>query len=445
MASTSESVKLTKPARPKLTFVEEPAQPPQWRQNKEAKKLKAHQAAVEQRRDAEIKESHRSIRSLGFPADSAPFAIVEDLKLAPWDLEKLREIFLKIDVGGAEGVISTEEFMEFIDSKSTPFTIQVFQIFDTDETGFLSFGEFVSMACTYCLWTQEELFKYSFDCFDTDGGGSIDETEFMVMASYFCDADPTFPGSFHIALERFDNTDSGELDFDEYKLMARYFPVLSYPIFQFQNDLQKGTLGQNRWIELLEGRTQRKEIDALLDAGLPLPDLRRDQQSMVNMGLIEHPYASWYPERYQKMVADGLIRKAKHSYKARTAGFMRRFAWFRKVFPGSRSARGDVSARGDPSARSGEIRGDVSARGDPSARSGEIALSMRPGTPPGTPPGSPSATRQLQQPERSFKIVIGESGRKKRKVKKSKYLQAASSSTNLNTIQVQASTSITQV
>jgi Ca2+-binding EF-hand superfamily protein len=429
-------------------------------------KLDKAAAVAQANRDKEIKESQQCLRTMAFPPGSCAHQMVDELKIKPWDLELLRDVFVKMD-DDRTGTISTEEFLEFCEAKSTPYTDGLFNLFDTDETGELSFGEYFCLLCTYCMWSQEEVYRYCFNAVDNDQSGKIDDAEFMTMASIMCDADPTFPGTFKLALERFDKTDSGDLDYPEFKEMARYFPILIFPVLLLQEQFQQMTLGERRWTELLEGKSQRKEIDAMLRAELPLPPLRRDQQSQVNMGLIEHPYADWYPELWAKQVAIDRKKKRKNTPVAkfkRFLGHMRAYFGVSKTIVVDEDNTGDsktlqaLASKGALTPRVITPRTPRTGRttprtprtprvdgtGSPTGKLAPLSDSSRSDRASfvATPDNSRSDRRSVAQvlvqplaagtsparasgtPVEHIKTIVGDSGRKKTKRKKQKYLEA---------------------
>merc|ERR1739838_118099 len=74
-----------------------------------------------------------------------------------------------------DGEISKEEFME--ESKAGVISESLFRVFDEDNSGNLSFYEFLQADNVGRLDTPEEKLKWIFTAFDTDGGGSIDVEE----------------------------------------------------------------------------------------------------------------------------------------------------------------------------------------------------------------------------------------------------------------------------
>lgn len=120
------------------------------------------------------------------------------------------------------GEVDADEFLEFVDERRSPFTDHIFKEFDTDGSGEVDFNEFIGVCCTYCMYSKQEILRFTFDSFDDDGGGTLDEEEFMVLCKAVNNMNPTFPGNFTTALEEFDQNDDGLIDFDEFQILNRH-------------------------------------------------------------------------------------------------------------------------------------------------------------------------------------------------------------------------------
>jgi len=74
-----------------------------------------------------------------------------------------------------DGEISQEEFLKI--SKAGFLAESLFRVFDEDNSGNLSFYEFIQANNVTNLNTPEDKLNWIFTAFDSDGGGSIDVSE----------------------------------------------------------------------------------------------------------------------------------------------------------------------------------------------------------------------------------------------------------------------------
>ena len=176
-------------------------------------------------------------------------AHADSIGLQQGELRKLCMIFQMIDYDES-GEIDADEFMEFINEKKTPFTQHIFNLIDEDGSGEVDQNEFIGMMCLYCMYSKEQILRFTFDSFDDDKSGALDEDEFLEVAKSVNDASPMFPGNFQTALEEFDQNDDGLIDFDEFNILNRRYPLVLFPAFRLQDNMQKATLGEDGWAKV---------------------------------------------------------------------------------------------------------------------------------------------------------------------------------------------------
>ena len=72
---------------------------------------------------------------------------------------------------------------------------------------------------------------------------------------------PIFPGNFTRALEQFDKNGDGLIDFGEFRELNKRYPMVNYAAFRLQDKLQKASLGENKWRDILKHKAKREYIE----------------------------------------------------------------------------------------------------------------------------------------------------------------------------------------
>lgn len=210
------------------------------------------------------------------------------------DIVKIKIRFDDIDIDQT-GEIDYNEFLDDIDETRSPFVDAVFRLVDVNGNGLLDFSEYVRIFCIYCTYSKEEILKFTFECFDADGSGAIDEEEFMLLAKTVSNT-PMFPANFGKALEEFDTDGDGLIDMDEFRILDRRYPMVLFPAFRLQDNLQKGSLSSARWKTILQRRELRRVYNEYRkghDGQLPPLSLKQRIYSKFCCCLFNNPY-EWY-------------------------------------------------------------------------------------------------------------------------------------------------------
>mmetsp|Transcript_37542 Transcript_37542/g.47307 ORF Transcript_37542/g.47307 Transcript_37542/m.47307 type:complete len:470 (-) Transcript_37542:343-1752(-) len=191
--------------------------------------------------------------------DGATSEAVRALGLTQKQLRKLKATFDSVDIDGS-GSIDPDEFFEMIGEQRGPFTDALFALIDVDGSGAIDFEEFVRTTVTYCMYNKIDILKFCFDIFDLDRSGAIDEYEFIQLITVINGAQPLFPGNFLSALQQFDVNADGLIDFHEFTEMDKRYPLLFFPAFRLQDQMQRKTLGLKTWDKIHENIRVQKEI-----------------------------------------------------------------------------------------------------------------------------------------------------------------------------------------
>ena len=96
------------------------------------------------------------------------------------DCIRLLDVFNDIDTDRS-GQIDVDEFLEFVDVASTPFSRRVFSIMDEDASGQMDFREFVVACWNYCSFEKSGLIFFTYDLYDADRNGTMSTAECKSM------------------------------------------------------------------------------------------------------------------------------------------------------------------------------------------------------------------------------------------------------------------------
>jgi len=102
-------------------------------------------------------------------------AVGQRNQLATQNLRLLEKVFKKSV--GDHGEITLTGFKSIVQSKNPFFVERVFQIFDKDDSGSISFQEFLDAMHQFAGQTPEDKIKFLFKVYDIDGDGLIQEAE----------------------------------------------------------------------------------------------------------------------------------------------------------------------------------------------------------------------------------------------------------------------------
>lgn len=214
--------------------------------------------------------------------------MVTALMLTDNELRELKRQFDEVDLDGA-GEMDFDEFFELINEPRSPFTDSIFSV--VNDPGFsrieqvtaaeikrqeeldgpgsavkvrgsLTFDDFVQLACTFCMYSHDDMIMFCFTAFDTDNSGVIDENEFLQLCVIVNNEKPTYPDNFRLALGAFKKESSdGMLSLEEFVEVNDKFPLVLFPVFRFQDSVMKKLLGRGVWMDVARRVLQEREAD----------------------------------------------------------------------------------------------------------------------------------------------------------------------------------------
>jgi hypothetical protein len=74
-------------------------------------------------------------------------------------------------------------------------------------------------------------------------------------------ASPSFPNNFKNALEQFDVNEDGLIDYSEFVELDRRYPLVLFPAFRLQDMMQRKTLGERVWLQVMQNYQESKRIE----------------------------------------------------------------------------------------------------------------------------------------------------------------------------------------
>jgi Ca2+-binding EF-hand superfamily protein len=174
------------------------------------------------------------------------------------DLRHLRVEFDRINETET-GVISKHELFTALGEDESILTTALFDLIDIDGNGTIDFNEFVQVFTTFCIYSQRDILQFIFSLFDRDNSGALDQTEFIDMVAQL-NAQAIFPGSLMKSFTTFDCNSDGLIDFDEFCELSRRYPMMLYPAFRLQDNMQ-ALVGRRRWTAALRYKARRERIE----------------------------------------------------------------------------------------------------------------------------------------------------------------------------------------
>ena len=156
--------------------------------------------------------------------------------------------------GGGE--IEVEEFHDFYNLEPTAFSKRIFAEFDLDESGGLSYAEFIAAIWNYCSSTSDDLLKFAFDMYDLDGNGTLAPEECASLLRMIFAKEDLDDRLKRIIVEM-DADGDGEVDFGELVDYVEEHPYMIEPMISMRTILRNSVCGARYWREATEWRQRQ--------------------------------------------------------------------------------------------------------------------------------------------------------------------------------------------
>ncbi|TMW58659.1 hypothetical protein Poli38472_010218 [Pythium oligandrum] len=179
--------------------------------------------------------------------------MMQQLRTMGIDKKKLRalyEIFSIMD-RDSSGEINLSEFFTYIDVKRTRFSEKAFAVMDRDGSGEVDFVEFVLAVWNYCSFSKASLVRYAFDLYDLDGSGEIELSEASRCIREVWGSEWEQNANAQKVMMKLEaimrGNPDGRLTITMFQEFAQRHPVLLFPAFQLQTEIQQRVLGERFW------------------------------------------------------------------------------------------------------------------------------------------------------------------------------------------------------
>lgn len=144
------------------------------------------------------------------------------------------------------------------DLNRSRFSEKAFAVMDKDGSGEVDFLEFVLAVWNYCSFNKSSLVRFAFDLYDLDGSGEIERSEAAQCVKEVWGSEwehssiaQKIMGKLESIME---NSSSGRLSVSLFQDFAIRHPMLLFPAFQLQTEIQQKILGERFWAQAAKRR-----------------------------------------------------------------------------------------------------------------------------------------------------------------------------------------------
>ena len=156
---------------------------------------------------------------------------------------------------------------------SNKFAILAYSLFDEDNSGALTFEEYIVATWNMLTIEKSKLAKFSFRVFDKDNSGELTIEELQNLVDIICGASTKNNEKFMKDVKK--KLGSNPCKIDDFVAIVKDASSILFPVFEMLLNMKLRTLGKGRWSSLTRIRT-RKFADLDLDAILSMLPLKPD-------------------------------------------------------------------------------------------------------------------------------------------------------------------------
>ena len=189
---------------------------------------------------------------------------LDEYRIGRLEAETLYHVFDGGD-NSRDGFLNRGEFFEMLGYKNSAFSRRIFDLFDTNASHELDFGEFITMAWNYMTPTPFALIKLMFALCDSNDSGEITPDEVVKVADELME-DPNFDTSMLSEMNLNQVSMKKKifiLNFTRFGQVAMKFPALLYPALRVQESFRNKIGGLAFWNNLTTKRAGEKSASSL--------------------------------------------------------------------------------------------------------------------------------------------------------------------------------------
>mmetsp|Transcript_30923 Transcript_30923/g.51725 ORF Transcript_30923/g.51725 Transcript_30923/m.51725 type:complete len:209 (+) Transcript_30923:21-647(+) len=175
------------------------------------------------------------------------YKLFKTLQFTDTEISKLRQVYKKIDIDH-NGRLNIVELLMFLDLERTPYTERVMALFDTDNTGYVDFKEFVTAVWNYCTVNQASLYIFAFDLYDLDRTGKLTVAEIKhMLKDLYGKSYSTNRIATHLLKEIDHMSMHHRMTIEMFQEFCYRHKALLLPAFSLQQVMRNAILGVHFW------------------------------------------------------------------------------------------------------------------------------------------------------------------------------------------------------
>jgi len=182
------------------------------------------------------------------------FRMARDLGYSPGDIKNMFKFFNFCDVDDS-GTVSIEEMNAICRINNKRFGKLIFQLFDNENKGEITFEEFLVTAFGALSLDDSSLAVFAFRLFDLDNSGHLTSDEVENLVNVVCGSNAQSKAYIQMEMKKVDRKDDENYtSLNQFLDMTEKSKLMLLPAFEMRDMLRKNTLGIYRWRKLSRER-----------------------------------------------------------------------------------------------------------------------------------------------------------------------------------------------